>query len=295
MPRWVVIGDGALGIWGAVDEIFPGARRQRCWNHRAISVIDKLPKRMQGKVRKQLRELAEAPTRAECERLRDELCAHWRIIGQVPAAECLVRDWDDFVTFYDFPQEHWLHLRTTNPIESIFAGVRLRTNAAKRMQKRENALYLIFKLVCRLSLNWRAISMHPTNSSCCLPVIVSAMASWLSMRPRHQGQRRWRFRPDQRDLVRHVRNRGHRMAYKAHNEVTATCMTLPPEAGPHLTELEPADLSDIILVRLSVRGNPGSENDRRPTSSTQSRRTRLPQLLEWAPHWASYPSIWSGT
>jgi putative transposase len=79
----VVIGDGALGIWAAVDEIFPGARHQRCWNHRAISVIDKLPKRMQGKVRKQLRELAEAPTRAECESLRDKLCAHWRTIGQV--------------------------------------------------------------------------------------------------------------------------------------------------------------------------------------------------------------------
>jgi transposase-like protein len=121
-------------------------------------LIDKLPKRLQGQVRKQLRELAEAPDRAECERLRDKLCAHWRAIGQAPAAECLERDWDDFVTFYDFPQEHWIHLRSSNPIESIFAGVRLRTNAAKRMRVRENALYLIFKLVCRLSLNWRAIN-----------------------------------------------------------------------------------------------------------------------------------------
>ena len=68
------------------------------------------------------------------------------------------RDWEDFVTFYDFPEEHWVHLRTSNPIESIFAGVRLRTNASKRLRVRENALYLVFKLVLRLSLNWRTIN-----------------------------------------------------------------------------------------------------------------------------------------
>jgi transposase-like protein len=79
-------------------------------------------------------------------------------VGQGQAAACLERDWEDFVTFYDFPEEHWLHLRTTNPIESVFAGVRLRTNAAKRMRVRENALYLVFKLVTRLSMNWRALN-----------------------------------------------------------------------------------------------------------------------------------------
>jgi transposase-like protein len=78
----VVIGDGALGIWSALSDVFPQARHQRCWNHRAVNLIDKLPKRLQGQVRKQLRELAEAPDRAECERLRDKLCAHWRAIGQ---------------------------------------------------------------------------------------------------------------------------------------------------------------------------------------------------------------------
>ena len=78
--------------------------------------------------------------------------------GQEPAAACLECDWEDFVTFYDFPQEHWLHVRTSNPIESIFAGVRLRTNASKRLRVRENALYLVFKLVLRLSLNWRGIN-----------------------------------------------------------------------------------------------------------------------------------------
>jgi transposase-like protein len=157
-PPLLAIGDGALGLWAALDEIFPTTRHQRCWNHRALNVLDKLPKRLQSEVRKQLRGLAEASSRQECERRRDALCARLRAQGQEPAAACLERDWADFVVFYDFPQEHWLHVRTSNPIESIFAGVRLRTHAAKRMQVRENALYLVFKLVARLSLNWRGIN-----------------------------------------------------------------------------------------------------------------------------------------
>jgi transposase-like protein len=84
--------------------------------------------------------------------------ARLRGLGQTPAAACLERDWEDFVTFYDFPEEHWVHLRTSNPIESIFSGVRLRTNASKRLRVRESALYLVFKLVLRLSLNWRGLN-----------------------------------------------------------------------------------------------------------------------------------------
>jgi transposase-like protein len=105
-----------------------------------------------------LHQLAEAPSRQECERQRDALLVRLRAQGQEQAAACLERDWKDFVTFYDFPQEHWVHVRTSNPIESIFAGVRLRTQATKRMRVRENALYLVFKLVTRLSLNWRVIN-----------------------------------------------------------------------------------------------------------------------------------------
>ena len=86
--------------------------------------------------------------------LHDEL----RAAGQVAAAETVRRDWDDFVTFYDFPQEHWTHLRTSNAIESIFAGVRLRTDVAKRIHQRENAVYLVFKVVNRLGRNWRALT-----------------------------------------------------------------------------------------------------------------------------------------
>jgi len=122
-----------------------------------LNVLDKLPKRLQPEARKKLHALAQAPTRQECERRRDVLCTWFRDQRQEPAAACLERDWEDFVTVYDFPEEHWVHLRTSNPIESIFSGVRLRTNAAKRLQVRENALYLVFKLVLRLSLNWRGI------------------------------------------------------------------------------------------------------------------------------------------
>jgi len=154
----LAIGDGALGLWAALDEVFPTTRHGRCWNHRVLNVVDKLPKRLQPEVRQQLRALAEAPTRQECERRRDHLCAKLCAQRQGQAAECLERDWDDFVTFYDFPQEHWIHLRTSNPIESIFSGVRLRTDASKRLRVRENALYLVFKLVLRLSLNWRGIN-----------------------------------------------------------------------------------------------------------------------------------------
>ena len=89
---------------------------------------------------------------------RAAYCTQLRAQGQGDAADCLERDWEDFVTFYDFPEEHWLHLRTSNPVESIFAGVRLRTNAAERMRVRENALYLVFKLELRLGTNWRPIN-----------------------------------------------------------------------------------------------------------------------------------------
>lgn len=118
-------------------------------------VQDKLPKRLGPEARRR-REVAEAPSRVECERLRDVYIAELRAQGQALAA--VLRDWEDFVTFYDYPKEHWLHLRTSNPVESIFSGVRLRTDATKCMRQRETALYLVFKLVQRLGQNWRALN-----------------------------------------------------------------------------------------------------------------------------------------
>jgi transposase-like protein len=100
----------------------------------------------------------EAPTQEECEQLRDRYVAELTGRDQRAAAETVLRDWDDFVTFYHYPKEHWIHLRTTNPIESIFSRVRLRTDAAKRIRRRDNALYLVFKIVERLSRNWRSLN-----------------------------------------------------------------------------------------------------------------------------------------
>lgn len=154
----LAIGDGALGLWAALGQVFPATRHQRCWNHRVLNLIDQLPKRLWPEARRRLREVWSAPTRAACEARRDELARWLHEHGQDQAATTLYRDWDDFTTFYDFPAEHHLHLRTSNAIESVFAGVRLRTNVAKRARVRENALYLVFKIVERLSQHWRVLN-----------------------------------------------------------------------------------------------------------------------------------------
>jgi transposase-like protein len=151
-------GDGALGLWAALSEIFPDTRHQRCWNHRVLNIVDKVPKRLVPEVRRKLREVWDAPSRAECELRRDDLARWLHAHGQDGAAETLLRDWDDFTAFYDFPAEHWVHIRTSNPIESVFAGVRLRTDVTKRMGRRENALYLVFKIAQRLEQSWRPLN-----------------------------------------------------------------------------------------------------------------------------------------
>ena len=154
----VAAGDGALGLWAALDEVYPTTEHQRCWNHRITNVQAKLPKRLQKEARCRLREMVEAPTQKECEELRDRYAAELLATDQRAAAETVLRDWEDFVTFYHYPREHWIHLRTTNPLESVFSGVRLRTDATRRMRRRDNALYLVFKIVERLSRNWRALN-----------------------------------------------------------------------------------------------------------------------------------------
>jgi transposase-like protein len=151
-------GDGALGLWAALDEVFPTTRHQRCWNHRVLNVLDKVPKRLWPETRRRLREAWSSESRAECELRRDALVRWLEAHGQTSAADTVLRDWDYFVTFYDFPAEHWIHLRTSNPIESLFAGVRLRTDVAKRMRRRENALYLVFKVAQRLEHSWRPLN-----------------------------------------------------------------------------------------------------------------------------------------
>jgi putative transposase len=154
----LAMGDGALGLWSALNEVYSTTEHQRCWNHRIMNVQAKLPKRLRTEARRRLREMAEAKTRETCEQLRDRYVADLLATDQRGAAETVLRGWEDFVAFYHYPREHWIHLRTTNPLESIFSGVRLRTNAAKRLRRRDSALYLVFKIVERLGRHWRPLN-----------------------------------------------------------------------------------------------------------------------------------------
>jgi len=143
----LVVGDGNLGIWGALANIYPGALEQRCWNHKVVNVLDKLPKKLQGQAKRHLQDIVYAETREVAEAERDDFVRWCWTEGYHSAGETLLRDWDRMVTFYQFPQEHWRHLRTTNVVESPFAGLRLRTDAAKRYKKVENATAVIWKML----------------------------------------------------------------------------------------------------------------------------------------------------
>ena len=145
-PR-LVAGDGHLGIWGALRNVWPEAGEQRCWNHKIINVLDKLPKRQYEQGRLLLRNIPYAETRAEAERLR-KVFTRWCVDHSYEAAsEAIERDWERMVTFYDFPREHWRHLRTTNPVESPFAALRLRTDAARRYKRVDRAIAVIWKML----------------------------------------------------------------------------------------------------------------------------------------------------
>ena len=144
-PR-LVLADGGLPIWSAVDQVWPEAAQQRCWNHKILNVLNDLPKRVQGAARALLTQIPTAKTRRQAQRRRDRFVARY---GQAypAAAATLERDWDRMVAFYDFPEAHWRHLRTTNPVESPFASVRLRTNAGKRYKRVQGATALIWRVL----------------------------------------------------------------------------------------------------------------------------------------------------
>jgi len=143
-PR-LVIADGHLGIWGAVATVFPEVAEQRCWNHRIVNALDTLPQKLQSEGRARLTQIPYAETREEAERQRDAFQAWATTKGVSAAGRRLAEDWERLVTFYAFPKEHWKHVRTTNVVESPFAAVRLRTSAAKRFKKVENATAVIWK------------------------------------------------------------------------------------------------------------------------------------------------------
>jgi putative transposase len=142
----LVTGDGALGAWAALRNVFPGAREQRCWVHKTANVLDALPKRLQPRAKSLLHEMAEAPTRADArnalERFRAEFDAKYP-----KAVAKLDKDWEQLTAFYSFPAEHWRHLRTTNPIESSFATVKLRTKVTKGAGSKKAALAMAYKLL----------------------------------------------------------------------------------------------------------------------------------------------------
>lgn len=160
----LAVGDGALGFWHALEEEYPGTRAQRCWVHKTANVLDKLPKRKQPHAKKLIHEMYLAETRAGAfksyERFIEEYAAKWP-----GAVTCLTKDKDELFTFYDFPAEHWGHLRTTNPIESTFATVRHRTRQTKGCGTRKATLTMVFKLARQAEKHWRRLNgyQHITN------------------------------------------------------------------------------------------------------------------------------------
>jgi transposase-like protein len=155
-PR-LVVGDGHLGIWGALSNVYPQAGEQRCWNHKMVNVLDKLPKKVQWEAKGRLQKIAYAENLQEAEDRRDQFLKWCQEGNYQRAADTLARDWDRMVTFFSFPKEHWKHLRTTNPVESPFAGLRLRTDAAKRYKKVDNATAVIWKMLLLAEQRFRRL------------------------------------------------------------------------------------------------------------------------------------------
>jgi len=150
-------GDGALGFWKALKKVFPKTREQRCWVHKTANVLDKMPKRLQHQAKAMLHEIWMSDTRENANRAFDLFVATYQ--AKYPkSCECLSKDRDVLLTFYDFPAEHWIHLRTTNPIESTFATVRLRTKRTKGCGTRTACLTMVFKLMQSAQKRWRTLN-----------------------------------------------------------------------------------------------------------------------------------------
>jgi transposase-like protein len=154
----LVIGDGNLGIWGALANVFPEAKEQRCWNHRIMNILDQVPKKQQPQARQLVTKIPYAETREQAEKLKRDFQAWCRKRSLEAAAKRLDDDWERMMTFYGFPKEHWQHLRTTNVVESPFAVVRLRTTAAKRYKKVANATAVIWKTLMIAEKSFRRLN-----------------------------------------------------------------------------------------------------------------------------------------
>ena len=155
----LAIGDGALGFWAALPEVFPKCREQRCWVHKTANILDKMPKSVQGKAKSMLHEMWQAPTKEKGLAAYEHFLSSWG--EKYPkATECLLTDKEELFAFFDFPAAHWVHIRTTNPIESTYATVRLRTKKTKGCGSRMATLTMVFKLAREAEKTWRRLMGH---------------------------------------------------------------------------------------------------------------------------------------
>jgi putative transposase len=153
----LAVGDGALGFWKALRQVYPKTREQRCWVHKTANVLDKLPKRLRAEAKEKLHDIWMADTREHANQAFDLFRKTYE--AKYPkAVECLTKDREVLLAFYDFPAEHWIHLRTTNPIESTFATVRLRTKRTKGCGSRIACLTMVYKLMQSASKRWRLLN-----------------------------------------------------------------------------------------------------------------------------------------
>jgi transposase-like protein len=153
----VMVGDGALGLWRALREVFPATREQRCWVHKAANVLNALPKSVHAGARRALNEIAQAEDRAHAEQAIEALVSDYGAKWPKAVAK-ITDDAEALLCFFDFPAEHWLHLRTTNPIESTFASVRARTRITKGPGNKDAGLAMVFKLLEAAESRWRAVN-----------------------------------------------------------------------------------------------------------------------------------------
>jgi putative transposase len=156
VPPELAIGDGALGFWKALEEVFGATRQQRCWVHKTMNVLNKLPKSVQPKAKADLKEIWMAESRKDAEKAFDRFLAKYEAKYD-KAAACLAKDREALLAFYDFPAEHWKHIRTGNPIESTFATVRHRTTRAKGCLSHETGMIMVFKLILAAQSSWRRL------------------------------------------------------------------------------------------------------------------------------------------
>jgi putative transposase len=152
----LAVADGALGFWKALPEVWPKTREQRCWVHKTANVLNRLPKSLQGKAKRSLQNIWMAETRKDAEAAFDAFADIYQAKYD-KAVECLTKDRDVLLAFYDFPAEHWKHLRTTNPIESTFATVRHRTTRSKGCLSNKTALAMTFKLAQSAETSWHRL------------------------------------------------------------------------------------------------------------------------------------------